>query len=143
MVVLAVSVVLIWWRMPAKVRKYFPLRAYPKPGSKELSVDGRTAIASINTAGLGTAFLILAAAHFRIDQIYGRPFVTWEGPAVEWLPALVGMGWLFSGGGFTLGAYSLHRFRSRHDVLAFLGMGVAVVNALGSLVFSVILKDGP
>lgn len=123
--------------LPKAIRKHFPWRNPPTPpvSPPEPIVDPRPAIVTSALGFSATAILLFVAFHVRADRTNRRPIVTWEGPIADYVQQAAILGWLLSAAAIVVGAYALHRFRSRLNFLAAAGMGLGLLNYLGSLLF--------
>jgi hypothetical protein len=135
--ILAFAILVLRESLPRRIRKYFPFRkakGREKP-PLEAILDSRPAIITVILASIASSTLVVAASHVHADRTNRRPVVTWEGPLADLVPWLASIGWMFSVIGIIFGGYSLHRFNSKHNYLAVVGMALSLINFLATLIF--------
>ena len=123
--------------LPETIRRHFPWKAPPRdPMSLPAPLfDSRPALLTSAIAFCATAILIFVASHVRADGTNRRPVVTWVGPIADYVQQAAIVGWLLSAIAIALGAYTLYRFRSKLNFLAFVGMCLGFMNYFGSCFF--------
>lgn len=120
--------------LPHRIRRHFVWAVPPRPKPEPIE-SPRPSVFSVSAAVLGLVLLITTGIHLRADRRARRPIITWEGPLVDFLPYITGLGYLLTFVAIGVGLYALERYRHRLNWLAPVGVGFGFLNLFGSCFF--------